>query len=236
MDIQGTYTLPAAPALVWQQLLDKQVLRKAIPGVEQIEQVDKHTYTLTIDMKHSVLNGVYQGQLVFNEQHYPSYYSVSIELSGPAATIHGTGNVNLTDQYPASTVIAYNGVVTVNQNRASLSPSLLRGAIKLLIQQFFTAFAGTLPLSSSADEQAPVTGQKRIGGIIQLRAWQDRQSPQPPSTTVLFQQIAHLLHLGAGETEQEEIWGKRLKRASIISGFLLLVWLGTRLPRKPVKA
>ena len=37
MEIEGTYTLQASPEEVWQCLMDTQVLRSAIPGVEQLE-------------------------------------------------------------------------------------------------------------------------------------------------------------------------------------------------------
>jgi carbon monoxide dehydrogenase subunit G len=39
MELQGSVTLPASPALVWQALNDPDVLRACIPGCEEVRRI-----------------------------------------------------------------------------------------------------------------------------------------------------------------------------------------------------
>ena len=48
----------------------------------------------------------------------------------------------------------------------------------------------------------------------------------------IFSAVVHLLGLGAGDNQQEQRWEQLLRNASILSAFLLLVWIGTRLPSR----
>ncbi len=48
-----------------------------------------------------------------------------------------------------------------------------------------------------------------------------------------FHRIVRQLRLGSNDPLLEEQWVRRLRRIGIVSVLLLLVWIGTRLPRKP---
>jgi len=39
MELQGSVTIPAAPAQVWQALNDPEILRLCIPGCEEVRQI-----------------------------------------------------------------------------------------------------------------------------------------------------------------------------------------------------
>ena len=55
MDIDGTYTLQAAPEVVWNLLMDQDMLQQNIPGMERLEQTGEDTYTFTLHIKHAPL-------------------------------------------------------------------------------------------------------------------------------------------------------------------------------------
>ena len=56
-------------------------------------------------------------------------------------------------------------------------------------------------------------------------------SPHQPA---LLHKIVRQLGLGGNDAQLEEQWVIRLRRVGFASMLLLLVWVGTRLPRKPV--
>src|SRR3989442_10392534 len=82
MDIEGTYTLHASPEDVWQSLMDRQVLLRTVPGIEQLEQLDKDTYAIAMHMKQASLIGTYHGHVTVTEQHYPYHYRLIIDVEG----------------------------------------------------------------------------------------------------------------------------------------------------------
>lgn len=232
MDIEGTYTLQASPEDVWQCLMDQQVLRRAIPGIEQLELIGENKYNITLHIRQTPLIGTYHGQATITEQHHPYYYSIAIEGEGGPGTISGEGVVHLNER-DANTVVAYKGILNLGKLGTLLPPPLVKGTAKLLLQQFFTALAEhlrTLPHSSpiievtepDLDKANPRQFERHIA-ILSANA----------EPTTLLHNLVHELNLGGGDPIQEEQWINRIRRLGMVFGLLVLVWIGTRLPRRP---
>ncbi len=238
MNIEGTYTLQAPPTEVWHSLLDTQLLQQTVPGIESIQQVSENTYAIVLNIKHAPLEGTYQGQVTLSEQQYPYHYRLTAEAEGQHGTISGAGSIHL-NEHNEATVIAYKGTLTYNKQETLLSPKVIKGAAKLLIQQFFTTLATQLPTkehrqaSNGENSEEDTQNNGRVRGKIILRLPHITAEPTTPQS--VFSKIVYLLGLGAGDYEQEERWERLLRNASILSGFLLLVWIGTRLPRRKVQ-
>jgi uncharacterized protein len=231
MDIEGTYTLQASPEDVWQCLMDQQVLRRAIPGVEQLELIGENKYNITLHIRQTPLIGPYHGQATITEQHYPYYYSIAIEGEGGPGTISGEGVVHLNER-DANTVVAYKGILNLGKLGTLLPPPLVKGTAKLLLQQFFTALAEhlrTLPHSSPIIEVTEPDLDKenlrQFEGHVAVLT--DNAEP-----TTLLHNLVHELNLGGGDPIQEEHWVNRIRRLGMVFGLLVLVWIGTRLPRR----
>src|SRR5437588_4331213 len=235
MNIEGTYTLQAPPTEVWHSLLDTQLLQQTVPGIESIEQVSENTYAIVFNIKHAPLEGIYQGNVTLSEQHYPYYYRLTFEGEGEHGTISGVGSIHL-NEYNETTVIAYKGTLTYSKQATLLQPKLIKGAAKLLIQQFFTTLATQLPTkvyrqaSNGENSEEDTQNNGRVRGKIILRL--PHIIAEPTTAQSVFSKIVHLLGLGAGDYEQEQRWERLLRNASLFSGFLLLVWIGTRLPKR----
>ncbi|GCE14162.1 CoxG family protein [Tengunoibacter tsumagoiensis] len=222
MNIEGTYTLQASPGQVWQCLMDQQVLQQIIPGIERIEQVATHCFQVSVQLKNDPFQGLYQGQLTLSELHYPYHYRLTLE-GDEEAPIHGTGSIHLNSQ-EQTTVIAYKGTLQLGKRTLSLKPSIIKGAAKLFLQQLFSGLAAYLQQTYPTE----VAKKQATGSILLLSEVATPGVVPPPS---IFQKITQSFHLGHGDRELELLWEKRLRRMSMLSGLLFLVWLGTRLPR-----
>lgn len=233
MDIQGTYTLPASPTEVWHYLLDTQLLQQTVPGLEHLEQVSDNTYAIAINIKHAPLEGTYHGHVTLSELHYPYHYRLTFEGKGEHGTISGTGGIHLNEHYE-TTVIAYQATLTYSKQEVLLPPKLVKGAAKLLIQQFFTTLATQLPAKGhrrviNTESLEEIHGNGRVKGKIILRL---PHVTANPATESIFSKIVRRFGLGAGDYEQEQHWERLLRNASMFLGFLLLVWIGMHLPRR----
>jgi carbon monoxide dehydrogenase subunit G len=228
MNIEGTYTLQVPPTEVWHSLLDRELLQDIIPGIETIEQVSENTYAVVFNIKHAPLEGTYQGQVTLSEQHSPYHCRLTFEGEGDHGTISGDGSLHL-HEHNEATIIVYKGRLTYNKQETLLQPKLIKGAAKLLIQQFFTALATHLASKEYRGEHYEEHNGQIRGKII-LRL--PHVTTGPLTARSIFSKIVQLIGLGGGDYEQEERWERLLRNASIISGFLLLVWIGTRLPSR----
>lgn len=230
MDIEGTYTLQAAPQEVWACLLDQQTLQRTIPGIEELDRLGEDTYAFTMHIKHAPLSGSYSGQVDVVEREYPFSYRVTVESEGQPGKLHSEWTVELR-AHNENTVVAYKGTLHLAKAAVLLPIPLVKGTIKVLIQQFFTALADHLRTASRSysgtaeDTYAPL----EFNHVNYSRIAVSSSANQP----TLLHRIVRQLRLGSNDPLLEEQWVRRLRRIGIVSVLLLLVWIGTRLPRKP---
>jgi len=249
MDIEGTYTLQAEVEEVWQCLMDTQALRRAIPGLERLESSRSRTYAFTLRVKQAPLRGVYAGQALIDTICYPgppASYHLSIEGDGQHNPFQGIWDIRLIQQQD-NTVVTYTGTLNPGKIGALLPPTLIKGAIKILVQQFFANLAERLRTTTGALYAVPAfdVPEARAGyfdglngqdeeGEINAPARHDRsgdiEAPLPARTTL--HTLVRLAGLGNHDPVREDRWVIRLKRFGAFSVLLLLVWIGTRLPRR----
>jgi carbon monoxide dehydrogenase subunit G len=229
MDIEGTYTLHGPPEEIWGYLKDQQVLQRTIPGIERIEALNEERYAVAIHVGPTPLTGSYQGQITVTERHHPYYYRIAIEGEGQQSSINGVGDIHLSSQ-GENTIVSYKGKLNLGKIDATLPTPVVRGAAKLLIQQFFSALADHLrtanptPAVAIGEHVRGITTLEQPGGKIVIL-------PASPRSTFL-ETIVRRLGLGAGDPAAEALWVNRLRRTGVLLGLLLLVWIGTRIPRK----
>ncbi|HEX6108694.1 MAG TPA: carbon monoxide dehydrogenase subunit G [Ktedonobacteraceae bacterium] len=230
MDIEGTYTLQAIPEVVWVQLMDLQTLRRTIPGIEGLEPLGEDTYAFTLHIKQAPLRGSYAGHAIAAELEYPFSYQMRAEGEGIPGKFHAEWIITLT-AHDENTVVAYRGSLHFSRANALIPSPLIKGTIKVLIQQFFTALADHLRSTSysySASQEDTVTQLE----VSQIHNGRLASSTFPDKPTFLHT-IVRQLGLGDNNPLLEQQWVNRLRRIGIVSVLLLLVWVGTRLPRKP---
>jgi len=255
MHIEGTYTLLAPPERVWHGMRDQHILLSAVPGLRQIEARNEHTFAISLVMNQEPFIGDCEAELSIAEQQFPYHYRLALQGTNDQGQFRGEVTVHLQDR-DQSTIVAYTGAVHLDASGEPPSTTLARGATKLLVQQFFIALDRQLQAHAALDADLAAVverydvynaavGIKSQNGVILQR---DTSNPvttvAPPAPSVaasahqrgLFPKVVHLLGLGHGEPEREQIWTHRLRRASTVASLLFLVWLGTRLPRPRAKA
>jgi carbon monoxide dehydrogenase subunit G len=237
MKIEGAYTVQAPPDHVWDSLMDPLVLQNIIPGVEKLEKLDSNTYEATIQIKHAPLKGAYHGSITITDQQFPRHYCIEIRGEGRQTLFSGNGSVQLNEQNN-NTIIAYRGELKQDRRNSLLPPAVLKGAAKLLIQQFFAALAlqlGTHASTTPIEMITPTTGSvfHQPGGTITILA--PKLSAEPEISTQQASLLQTLLRWSRpGNDDPQEIvrLEKRVRRFGIVAGLLFLVWVGTRIPRK----
>jgi len=228
MDIEGTYTLQAAPDDVWQCLLDPQVLRQAIPDIERLARINEQTYEVALHVRHAPLIGFYQGRVHLSHMQYPQAYHIAVTGEGyqGIGAISGEGTVQLS-RHGDNTVIAYHGTLHLARPESLLPPPLVRGTARLLLQQFFTVLADYLRAMQPATDVESVSE-----GWIEAPAAASVDEAAAAETPPLLQRVVRALRLGRGDLAREEQWVRVTKRVGAALALIFLVWIGTRLPRR----
>jgi carbon monoxide dehydrogenase subunit G len=235
--IEGTYTLQTSPEGAWRCLMDEQMLRQAIPGLDHLERLDEQTLAITVHIRQAPLIGAYHGHITVTDQQYPYYYSLAVEGEGGQSKIHGSGVVHLHAR-GTYTIVVYKGSLHLGMPGTLLPPLVVKGAAKHFIQQFFATLTEEIRAMAFPSSEAPET-------LTDLARTMDYTHERSNVITLPREQITvkearkgypypliHLLRLGKGDPQQEEEWATRIKRTGVVALLLLLVWVGTRLPKR----
>jgi carbon monoxide dehydrogenase subunit G len=229
MNIDGTYTLQAPPEEVWNLLMDLQTIRRTIQGMERLERTEEDTYTFTLHITHAPLRGSYSGNAVATKMEYPYSYHMRAEGKGIAGIFQAEWNMTLTphDEY---TVVIYQGTLLFSIAHTQLPSPLVKGTIKVLIQQFFTTLADHL---RSTSHWYPNHSEAHNTQIEVSPVQNERIEFSPVHNKPSFlHSVVRQLGLGVNDPFLEQLWVNRLRRIGIVSMLLILVWVGTRLPRR----
>jgi carbon monoxide dehydrogenase subunit G len=158
MEISGSYTLYAPRAQVWAALLDPDHLREAIPGCERLEWIDGDTYALRVVLGLAALSGTYEATLRLMERREPERFRIAIQSTGAGGLPHGYGGLMLEERGPSTTIVTYAGEALLGGKAATSANAglfVVRGAARVLINQFFSRLAATLDEEAAPEEAAP---------------------------------------------------------------------------------
>jgi len=118
----------------------------------------------------------------------------------------------------------------------ALPISLIKATVKVLLQQFFTSLADRL----RTEQESPVyvTTLEEMYEMPFMEEQISEQLTERPrsSSPTLLHLLVRRVGLGRHDPLLEEQWVRRLRQVGLIAVLLLLVWVGTRLPRRTALA
>ena len=138
MEIKGEYEFQGPRALLYELLLDPDVLASALPGVERFEEVAPDTYESTMRVGIASVRGTYTGRIEVLEQSPPESYRLRIDGAGKPGGARADARVELVET-GSGTTMHYRAEVKARGTIARLGGRLLGGVARLLIGQFFKA-------------------------------------------------------------------------------------------------
>jgi len=134
MKLEGTYTFDAPRDVVWQSLLDPEVLAKVMPGCEKLEQVGDNQYQGAIKIRVGPVQGKFQGKVTLSDINAPDSYHMLVDGKGASGFMKGEGQVMLEPQGD-TTLMHYTGEAQVGGRIASVGQRLLDSSAKALTKQ-----------------------------------------------------------------------------------------------------
>src|SRR5215813_13032674 len=112
MNIQGTHTITAYPAQVFDSLINPAVLQKAIPGCEKMEKTAEDEYNAHLKIGVASVKGSYLGKVRMSDKQPPHKFTLHMEGKGTPGFVKGTTRIELTEEAQA-TKLSYTADVQV---------------------------------------------------------------------------------------------------------------------------
>jgi len=137
MKIEGTYAISAPRELVWQNLMNPEVLARSLPGCEKLVPNSDGSYNAELKISIAAVKGTYRGRVEILDPTPPERYQMKVQGQGTNGFVKGEGTLTLSDNGAAGTNISYSGDAHVGGVIASVGQRLIHAAAHQLADHFF---------------------------------------------------------------------------------------------------
>lgn len=135
VEIDGTYEIAAPREVVWDMVLDPEVLSRVVPGCEKLERTDENKYKGKMRIKIGPVDGVYQGTLELSDLRSLEGFHLAINGRGASGNIRGEGDVQLEPTENGGTLLRYVGQGEVSGRMATVGQRLTQSSARAITKQ-----------------------------------------------------------------------------------------------------
>ena len=149
MTMNGEVHLPASREVVWEKLNDPAVLRKCIPGCEELARSAENQFQAVAKMKVGPVSARFGGRVTLSDLDPPNGYRISGEGEGGVAGFAKVGATVALAEKDGGTLLTYTVEAQIGGKLAQLGQRLISGSAKKLADQFFVSFANEVRASDA---------------------------------------------------------------------------------------
>jgi uncharacterized protein len=160
MKIEGSHTIKAPRNLLYQLMIDPEILRRCVPGCQSLEAAGDGYYKMTLKAGVGSIKGVFTGSIKLEDMNEPEHYKMIVDAKGSAGFLKGEGLIGLTDQ-GEETLINYTGETNVGGTIAGVGQRMVQSTAKMMAGQFFTAVEAEALAVVKTDEGGQYTPPKQ---------------------------------------------------------------------------
>ncbi|MEX2127320.1 MAG: carbon monoxide dehydrogenase subunit G [Xanthobacteraceae bacterium] len=150
LEMSGEYLLPLDRATVYAALNDPELLKRSIPGCEELEKVSDTEFAAVVRLELGPVKARFKGKVRLEDLDPPNGYRIAGEGEGGVAGFaKGGATVNLAE-VPEGTKLTYKAEASVGGKIAQLGQRLIAGSAKKIADRFFSNFTAALAERSKA--------------------------------------------------------------------------------------
>ena len=135
MKITGKHTLAVPRDVVWEAILDPDVLSRTLPGCEDMAPVGENQFRGKLKMKVGPVQGLFEGGVELLDLDPPNGYNLKMDGKGAPGFVNGTGSIRLEDADGDGTLLHYDIDARVGGRIAAVGQRLLDSSAKVLTRQ-----------------------------------------------------------------------------------------------------
>ena len=141
MTMNGVIQLAASPEDVWAKLNDPEVLKRCIPGCEELEATEDNGFRAIAKMKVGPVSARFKGRVTLSDFDPPNGYRITGEGEGGIAGFAKGGAVVSLEDVAGGTALTYAVEAQIGGKLAQLGQRLITSTAKKLADEFFVNFA-----------------------------------------------------------------------------------------------
>lgn len=147
MNLSGEYIFDAKQAVIWNLLMDPDVIARAIPGVDEFVPIEGETdaWNARIKINVAAVNGSYMGTVRISEREAPDQYRLTVTGEGQQSTIGGSVLIKLSyDADIEQTLLDWDAEANISGKLARVGQRVVKAAATMMSKRFFSGVAQQL--------------------------------------------------------------------------------------------
>lgn len=149
MKVAGEYLFDGPQDVVWETLLDPDVLGGVLPGAQKLELVGENEYEAVLKMKVGPVQGEFQGKVKLENIQPPDAYTMQVDGRGAPGFVKATGHLKLAGEGD-KTRMTYEGDAQVGGRLASVGQRLIESSAKAIIKQSLDGLNAAVQVRTAA--------------------------------------------------------------------------------------
>ncbi len=192
MKIKGSHNLAVPRDIVWEAILDPEVLSRTVPGCEDLEPAGDRRFRGKLKMKVGPVQGVFEGGVELLDLDPPNGYNLKMDGKGAPGFVNGTGSIRLEDTGDGCTLLHYDIDARVGGRIAAVGQRLLDSSAKVLTRQGIQGLEKQLDARVAAQAAAAAAESSPAGDAPAAAAATDsaQAAPEAPSQTAFAGRFA----------------------------------------------
>ncbi|QEL22855.1 carbon monoxide dehydrogenase subunit G [Bosea sp. F3-2] len=176
MDMSGEQRIEAPRDVVWAALNDPEILRKCIPGCQELDKHSDTEMTAVAVIKVGPVSARFQGAVTLSDLDPPNGYRITGEgQGGVAGFAKGSAEVGLVADGDA-TILRYSVSAQIGGKLSQLGGRLIDATARKMSDAFFKRFAEEI----APDDAAPRSAGERISDRNRIAAQPVSAAAVPP--------------------------------------------------------
>jgi len=160
MKVEGSHTIKAPRELLYQLMIDPEILQRCVPGCQSLEAAEDGSYKMILKAGVGSIKGVFTGSIRLDEMREPEHYKMIVDGKGSPGFLRGEGSIDLIEQ-GEETLVNYSGDVSVGGTIASVGQRMVQSSAKMMAGQFFAAIEAEATAIVKAEENGEYTPPKQ---------------------------------------------------------------------------
>jgi carbon monoxide dehydrogenase subunit G len=135
MEVSGSYEFNAPAEKVWALLMDPEVLKNCLPGVESLEPVGPDEYQAAVNVGVGPIRGRYQAKIFLRDLNPHHSYRLVLQGSGPLGFANGESSITLVEQ-EGKTILNIKGNTQVGGTVARVGQRMMGSVAQGMMDRF----------------------------------------------------------------------------------------------------
>jgi uncharacterized protein len=144
MLLNGTHTLNASPNIIWDKLMDTEILAKIVPGISKLVKLADNEFEAISEIKLGPVSGKFSGGLTLTNILEHNTFTLNVIQNSKIGNADAEIKINLFDLGNNQTELSFEGDAKLSGLLARTGQRVLSGVANSLTKQFFENFEAEL--------------------------------------------------------------------------------------------